>query len=557
MAPGFMRYVRGPKLLRIHRGADGSSTPGKSNAAQKVPASDALGFYYLPKIMEKHSDSILGWAYILWSVSYYTSPLLLLYCYRKGYLCMSKIVPATPYASVLLLMLTGVACLRGLGRWTNPEYVQFITILEETKRNNTAENKRKLASYSFDFGHWPEDFRWNEVSSQKDHGLTKMTKVGVPLLKPEHKHRGSMDSFFGQFMRFPFQIISYFIANSFGRRMLYPGSVSLLQKAIMPMLLQGQARLMEEHQGKRAKLIACDGNQIDTVFVDRRAAESERGKKLVICCEGNAGFYEVGCVSTPLEAGYSVLGWNHPGFAGSTGVPFPQNEANAMDVVVQYAIHRLNFRIEDIIVYAWSIGGFTATWGTMTYPEISALVLDASFDDLVPLALKVMPESCRGLVTRTVRDYLNLNNAEQLCKYQGPVLLIRRTKDEIITTTVPEDIMSNRGNDLLLKLLQFRYPKVMAEEGIRVVREWLSASNPLQETSLYSQYEVDDDWCTSVLQSYKSEHGDTFPWTVGEDMTLEGRRQLAIFLAHKHMKNFDATHCTPLPSFEFTLPWSL
>ncbi|XP_038672150.1 phosphatidylserine lipase ABHD16A [Scyliorhinus canicula] len=540
MMAAFLRYISGPKLRRIHRGTDGSP-----------------GFYYQPRALEKHSDSILGWAYILWSVSYYTSPLLLLYCYRKGYIILSKIVPAASYASVLLLVLTGVACLRGVGRWSNSEYVQFVSILEETKRSNTAENKKRLAAYSFDFNHWPEDFIWNEVSSQKDHRLTKVSKTGVPLLKPELKYRGTPDSFVGQILRFPCHIVSYLMANSFGRRMLYPGSVSLLQKAIMPMLLQGQARLMEEYQGKRAKLIACDGNQIDTVFVDRRSAASERGAKLVICCEGNAGFYEVGCVSTPLEAGYSVLGWNHPGFAGSTGVPFPQNEANSMDVVVQYAIHQLNFRIEDIIVYAWSIGGFTATWATMTYPEISALVLDASFDDLVPLALKVMPESCKGLVTRTVRDYLNLNNAEQLCKYQGPVLLIRRTKDEIITTTVPEDIMSNRGNDLLLRFLQFRYPKVMAEEGVRVVREWLGASNPLQETALYSRYEVDDDWCTSVLQSYKSEHGGQFPWTVGDDMTTDGRRQLAIFLAHKHMKNFDATHCTPLPSYEFALPWSL
>jgi len=38
----------------------------------------------------------------------------------------------------------------------------------------------------------------------------------------------------------------------------------------------------------------------------------------VICTEGNSGFYEVGCMCTPLEAGYSVLGWNHPGFWGST-----------------------------------------------------------------------------------------------------------------------------------------------------------------------------------------------------------------------------------------------
>ncbi|XP_060706306.1 phosphatidylserine lipase ABHD16A [Hemiscyllium ocellatum] len=541
MVGSLFRCVFGPRLKRIHRGTDS-------------PA----GFYYQPRALEKHSDSILGWAYILWSVSYYTSPLLLLYCYKKGYIVMSKILPATSYASVLLLVLTGVVCLRGVGRWANPEYVQFISILEETKRNNTAENKKKLAHYSFDFSHWPEDFRWDEVSSQKDHRSEKQRKVGVPLLKPEVKSRGTTGSnLFTQILSLPCQVIGYLMAHSFGRRMLYPGSVSLLQKAIMPMLLQGQARLMEEYRGKRAKLVACDGNQIDTVFVDRRATETDRGKKLVICCEGNAGFYEVGCVSTPLEAGYSVLGWNHPGFAGSTGVPFPQSEANAMDVVVQYAIHRLNFRLEDIIIYAWSIGGFTATWATMTYPEISALVLDASFDDLVPLALKVMPENCRGLVTRTVREYLNLNNAEQLCKYQGPVLLIRRTKDEIITTTGPEDIMSNRGNDLILQLLQFRYPKVMVDESVRVVKEWLCASNSLQQTSLYSRYEVDDDWCTSVLQSYKTEHGGQLPWTVGEDMTTEGRRQLAIFLAHKHMKNFDATHCTPLPSYEFTLPWTL
>lgn len=36
-----------------------------------------------------------------------------------------------------------------------------------------------------------------------------------------------------------------------------------------------------------------------------------------------------------------------------------------------------------------------ATWAAMSYPDISAVILDASFDDLVPLALKVMPDSWR------------------------------------------------------------------------------------------------------------------------------------------------------------------
>jgi hypothetical protein len=45
---------------------------------------------------------------------------------------------------------------------------------------------------------------------------------------------------------------------------------------------------------------------------------SINGDILVVTCEGNCGFYETGVIATPLNKGYSVLGWNHPGFGGST-----------------------------------------------------------------------------------------------------------------------------------------------------------------------------------------------------------------------------------------------
>ena len=70
----------------------------------------------------------------------------------------------------------------------------------------------------------------------------------------------------------------------------------------------------------------------------------EKGQTLVISCDGNAGFYEIGVLGTPLELGYSVIGWNHPGFGGSTGTPYSQNEANAADAVMQFAINELGFR---------------------------------------------------------------------------------------------------------------------------------------------------------------------------------------------------------------------
>lgn len=113
-----------------------------------------------------------------------------------------------------------------------------------------------------------------------------------------------------------FILFSCLIAHSFGRRMLYPGSVGLLQKAMRPMLQQGQARLIEEvrnaathsvsvtlselfllsllsvyfsfsfsqFDGQRNKLVACDGNEIDTMFVDQRRDGTQNGQTLVNSC---------------------------------------------------------------------------------------------------------------------------------------------------------------------------------------------------------------------------------------------------------------------------------
>lgn len=75
-------------------------------------------------------------------------------------------------------------------------------------------------------------------------------------------------------------------------------------------------RLIVELAGKRAKVGTADGNTIDTMFVDKRS--TRLGKTLVICFEGNAGYYEDGIMATPISAGYSTLGWNHPGFGWST-----------------------------------------------------------------------------------------------------------------------------------------------------------------------------------------------------------------------------------------------
>jgi pimeloyl-ACP methyl ester carboxylesterase len=240
------------------------------------------------------------------------------------------------------------------------------------------------------------------------------------------------------------------------------------------MLVQGRTKLIEEEKGVRNKIQTVDKNEIDTVFVDNRKT-SPNGKTLVLCSEGNAGFYEIGIMTTPLDLKYSVLGWNHPGFGGSTGSPYPQQDAYAIDAVMQFAIHSLGFTPENIILFGWSIGGFSSLQLASQYPDVKGVILDATFDDLLQLALPRMPQSIGGIVKIAIREYVNLNNSELINMYHGPVTLIRRTDDEVICSE-EMNISTNRGNFLLLHMLKYRFPKIFETEQITYVTKLMSKS---------------------------------------------------------------------------------
>jgi hypothetical protein len=36
-------------------------------------------------------------------------------------------------------------------------------------------------------------------------------------------------------------------------------------------------------------------------------------------------------------------------------------------------------------------------------------------------------------------------------------------------------LSSNRGNNLLVKLLKYRYPKIFDDEGVALLHEWVAA----------------------------------------------------------------------------------
>lgn len=47
-----------------------------------------------------------------------------------------------------------------------------------------------------------------------------------------------------------------------------------------------------------------------------------------------------------------------------------------------------------------------------------------------------MPQSIWNIVRIAIREYVNLNNTELIANFNGPVLFVRRTEDEIIAEWV-------------------------------------------------------------------------------------------------------------------------
>ncbi|XP_050301691.1 phosphatidylserine lipase ABHD16A [Anthonomus grandis grandis] len=491
---------------------------------------------YQPQRLEKWGDQVINSIYVIWKLGVYTSPFWGIVLYNKGYFEPQGLAFISKFVTGVGVILIVSFCIRSLGRAQNSTYTKFLEVLSRADENVSI-CKPELMKYDFEFKAWPVEY---DVSDRKAI-LSKPVKV-------------TYNTTLEYLVCLPFKVIAYLAIHSFGIRLVYPGSVSILQTILDGSLLQGRSRLVEFYRGERFKIKSADGNVVDSMFLDRRNSHAH-GETLVICCEGNAGFYEIGTMVTPLEAGYSVLGWNHPGFGGSTGMPYPSQEQNAIDAVIQFAINKLGFRVENIMFFGWSIGGYTSSWAAMTYPDIKGVVIDATFDDILPLALNHMPRWWAPIVKLAIREHVNLNVYEQLSKYPGPILLIRRTEDEVICTKEGE-LSSNRGNNLLVKILTNRYPCIYESPQLQILMDYLAVTGANQERIL-QKYNVDETVCMSLLQSYISEYSKSYPMKIGEEFNSAEKIQMALFLASKYLKDFKATHCVSLPWDMFSTPWDI
>ncbi|VUZ54936.1 unnamed protein product [Hymenolepis diminuta] len=446
--------------------------------------------------------------------------------------------------------------IRGFVRLTNPIYKRFVITYLNAEDNLDQNLIDALTMYGFRYP-WPSQFDVRDLE---------------PNLRFERKPIPSRCK--GSTLLSP---ILWFLANSIGIRMVYPGCLDIFNSISMEPRMKSLEVMRNRCNIKRVGLVTREGLFVESFYADRRRDDTEKGNTLVICCEGNAGFSEIGIVSVPLNEGYSVLAWNHPGFGSSMGMPFPEQEKNAIEAVVLFALHHLHFEPEDIRLFGWSIGGFTATWAAMHLPRVGGLILDATFDTLDELSRRAVPIFGEKIPVSMVQRYFDLNNAEMITRYPGPIRIIRRSNDELISTDPDNPSNSNRGNFLALGLLRYRFPHLFNPDTEPLLWSYLTMSRSQQKSyrehngivgetmlpilqrefrkeMLNFACDDDDDYGGVSLEVRRSV---PFPSHLGEkDISDAMKRSLLIYLASKYFVEAQGSHCSPLEERCFQDPWS-
>ncbi|KAJ1348549.1 hypothetical protein KIN20_003880 [Parelaphostrongylus tenuis] len=348
-------------------------------------------------IVENIGDNAMSFArgLFFFSTSLAFSPVVLAFLYNRGGFNIHTLLAVIKYTSYLAVLAFGG---RLVGRTMDREYRQFINIWLKARNSGKYEDNQALKRYDFDLEGVNADF-------------TALPNENLWYHKRVHIDGNPLT-----------MCAAWYAIHAFGRHMLYPGSVALLNWLLSSSLLSARNSMVTTKQGQRAWLRSTEGDLIDTMFIRGEEDNPEkRNQTLVISCEGNAGYYEIGIANTPSQMGYSVLGWNQPGFGQSSGLPFPKNTLAAADAVMQYAQNALGFREEEIVLFGWSIGGFPASWLAANYPNVKAVILDATFDDVLPLAQARMPKILADVVEYAIRTHFDLNIQAIISHYKGPI----------------------------------------------------------------------------------------------------------------------------------------
>lgn len=101
---------------------------------------------------------------MMWNISFYTSPLILTFLYRRGYFVAESVSSFAKLSTGIGLLVVISLCMRGIGRSQTKIYSKFVKALEAAKANSKNEDlKNQLRLFDFEFKDWPVDFTAKEL----------------------------------------------------------------------------------------------------------------------------------------------------------------------------------------------------------------------------------------------------------------------------------------------------------------------------------------------------------------------------------------------------------
>jgi len=158
-------------------------------------------------------------------------------------------------------------------------------------------------------------------------------------------------------------------------------------------------------------------------------------------------------------------------------------------------------------------------------------------------------------------------NSELLKNYAGEVLIIRRTKDEIMNIDGVSKVESNMGNLLIENLLWTRYGSLFQEDNesykidlstrgqgrvFEVLWNWLSASTETERRQIESEHLYNEkDYANKII-----EYDGDFPKIASSINNIE-KTKMIFYLLQKHVVNIELGHCVPLTEENFKFPVSI
>lgn len=150
--------------------------------------------------------------------------------------------------------------------------------------------------------------------------------------------------------------------------------------------------------------------------------KNPKTNKLLLYSHGNGE--DIGKILPRLEeyveAGYSVLAYDYPGYGLSTGKTSEEGCYTAIEATYKYAIETLHYTPDQILLYGRSLGGGPSCWLAAQNP-VAGVILESTFTS----TFRVMTR--RKIVPWDIFD--NYNKIDQI---NAPILIIHGEADEIV-----------------------------------------------------------------------------------------------------------------------------